>query len=117
MPLVPRIVIVKVPFAVLRVVPTVRVEEPLVPSVTPLGLKPIVTPVADGEMLDEKFTVPVKPLTAVTVTVHVVADPRGIVREDGVTARVKSGVGGAVGLADTSFDDAPVPALLIAATL
>src|SRR5258708_17956632 len=36
--------------------------------------------------------------------------PREIVRADGVTARLKSGGGGAVGLADTSFDCAPVPA-------
>jgi hypothetical protein len=35
----------------------------------------------------------------------------------GVTVRLKSGTGGAVGLADTSLDRAPVPALLIAATL
>jgi hypothetical protein len=69
LPLVPRIVIVYVPFVVLRAVPTVRVEEALVPSVTPLGLKPIVRPFADGEMVDVRFTNPVKPFTVVTVTV------------------------------------------------
>jgi hypothetical protein len=94
------------------------VDEALDPSVTPVGLKLIVSCVADGEMLDVKFTNPVNPFAAVTVTVYVVDDPREIVREVGVTARLKSGAGGgAVGVADRSFDCAPVPALLIAATL
>jgi hypothetical protein len=50
----------------------------------------MVTAVADGEMLDEKFTSPVKPFIAVTVTEYVVADPREIVRADGVTASRRS---------------------------
>ena len=116
--LVPVIVIVKVCFAVLRAVPTVRVEEALVPSETLAGVKLIVRPFADGVMLDLSVTVPVKPFVAVTVTVYVVDDPREIVRVDGVTATVKfGGGGGAVGVADTSFDSVPVPALLMPATL
>jgi hypothetical protein len=110
-------VIVYVPFGVRRVVATVSVDDGLDPGVTPVGLKLMVTPVADGEMLDVRFTNPVKPFTAVTVTVYVVDDPREVVRADGVTAKLKSCGGGAVGLADTSFDRAPVPAMLIAATL
>ena len=44
-------------------------DKALAPSVTPVGLKLMVTPIADGEMLDAKFTNPVKPFAAVTVTV------------------------------------------------
>ena len=87
------------------------------PSVTPVGLKAMLTPDAAGEMLVVKFTRPLNPFAAVTVTVKVVYDPRETVRDPGVTARTKSGVGGAVGVADRSLDSAPVPALLIAATL
>jgi len=111
-------VIVYVRFTVRLFVPTVRVDVALDPRVTPVGLKLIVTPVADGEMLDVRLTNPVKPFAAVTVTVYVVEDPRAIDWVFGVTPMPKSGGGGgAVGVADTSFDNAPVPALLIAATL
>jgi hypothetical protein len=53
----------------LRVVPTVSVDEALVPRVTPVGLKVMGSPVTDGEMLDVRFTKPVKPFADVTVTV------------------------------------------------
>jgi len=103
-------------FAVLRAVPTVSVDD--VPGATLAGLKVIVKPFPDGEMLDLRVTVPVKPFVGVTVTVYVVNDPREIVCDGGVTTTVKfGGGGGAVGVADTSFDSVPVPALLMAATL
>jgi hypothetical protein len=49
----------------------VKVDCPLAggPSVTPVGLKLIVTPDADGVMVAVKFTRPLKPFAAVTVTV------------------------------------------------
>jgi hypothetical protein len=104
-------------FAVRRAVITLSVEDAVVLTVTPVGLKLIVSPFADGEMLEEKATNPLKPFAAVTVTVYAVDDPRETVREGGVTARLKSGDGGgAVGVAETSLESAPVPALLIAAT-
>jgi hypothetical protein len=65
------IVIVNDRLCVRLVVPTVNVDWALVcgPRVTPDGLKPIVIPVSDGEMLDDKFTRPVNPFAAVMVTV------------------------------------------------
>ncbi len=64
--LVAVIVIVYVRLVVRRVVVTVSVDEPV--PVTVVWLKLIVSPFAPGEMLDARVTVPVKPLSAVTVT-------------------------------------------------
>ena len=68
-PLVPVIVIVKVRFGVLRDVTTVNVDSALDggPRVTPVGLKLHVIPLAD-EPLAVRFTNPVNPFAAVTVT-------------------------------------------------
>ena len=68
-PLVAVTVIVKVFLAVFLAVPTVNVEEALDPRVRPVGLKLRVAPFAFGEMLEARLTNPVKPFTAVTVTV------------------------------------------------
>ncbi len=44
-----------------------------------------------GKAAADRFTVPVKPLVAVTLTVDLPDDPTGIIREDGSGLRLKSG--------------------------
>lgn len=64
-PLLPRILTLKVPVEVEEVVLIVSVDIP--PPVTDVGLKLAVAP--EGKLRAEKVTLPVKPLSAVTVTV------------------------------------------------
>jgi len=70
----------KVPVEVDVVVLIVKVDVP--PPTTDVGLKLAVAP--DGSPRAENETVPVKPLSAVTVTVYVVLFGRVTVCEEGV---------------------------------
>ncbi len=71
---------------VVAVVETVNVEEPEAP-LNDMGFRLPVAPV--GNPLTFKFTVPVKPLFNVTVTVAVAVPPAAAVRVLGVTEREK----------------------------
>ena len=84
-------VMVNVPLGALLPV-KVSVEVPL--PVTLVGLKLALTP--DGSVPVESETVPVKPFSAVIVTVVEVEPDRVIVRLEGVALMLKSGCGGVV---------------------
>jgi hypothetical protein len=88
LPLVPVMVMVNTPVAVLGPLPVnVRVDVPL-PPVTLVGLKVAVTPV--GSELVESVTVPLNPLSDVIVTVVDVEPPLDIVRLEGEALMLKS---------------------------
>ncbi len=65
------------------------VEVPEVPTVTLVGVNVQVKPVT-GEMAADRFTVPVKPFTAVTVIVAVPLEPATNATVVGLAATVKS---------------------------
>ena len=65
------------------------VEVPEMPSVTLAGVNVHVKPVT-GEMSADRFTVPVKPFTAVTVIVAVPLEPATNATVVGLAATVKS---------------------------
>jgi len=81
LPLVPVIVIVRVPVAARRFTVTVIVDDPLPPD-TELGLNDSVTRLPWPE--PDNDTVPVNPFEGVTVMVEVFALPRVIVSDVGV---------------------------------
>jgi hypothetical protein len=64
-------------------------EVPEVPSVTLVGFKVQVSPVA-GETAEDRFTGPVNPFTAVTVMVEVPLEPATNATVVGLAATVKS---------------------------
>jgi lysophospholipid acyltransferase (LPLAT)-like uncharacterized protein len=66
-----------------------RVDVPEVPSVTLVGVRVQVSPVV-GETAADRFTVPVNPFTAVTVTVEVPLEPATNATVVGLAAIVKS---------------------------
>ena len=84
-PLVPVTVTVYVPAAPEQE----SVDVPEVPSVTLVGVIAHVKPVT-GEMAADRFTVPVKPFTAVTVIVAVPLEPATNATVVGLAATVKS---------------------------
>jgi hypothetical protein len=86
-PLEPRILTLKVPVEVDEVVLIVTVDVPL--PATDVGLKLAVAP--DGSPRAENVTVPVNPLSAVSVTVKVVLFGRTTVCEEGATEMEKPG--------------------------
>jgi hypothetical protein len=89
LPLAPVIVTVKVPVAV-PVHESVEVAEVVeVLNVTLVGDNVHVRPV-EGETVSERATVPVKPLSAVTVSVEVPGVPTTTVRVVGLAATLKS---------------------------
>jgi hypothetical protein len=87
-PLVPVRVSVDVAIGVVAEVVTVSVD---VPDVSDAGEKLAV--VFDGTPEAERFTVPEKPFSGVTVTVYVVLLPRTTDAEAGLTDTLKSGEG------------------------
>ena len=84
-PLVPVTVTVYVPAAPEQE----SVDVPEVPSVTLVGVIAHVKPVT-GEMAADRFTVPVKPFTAVTVIAAVPLEPATNATVVGLAATVKS---------------------------
>ena len=91
----------------------VSVEEP--PAVIDAGLKPpLVIPVGKPDSLPTlKFTVPVKPLRGVTVTVYVV-DPPGITScAAGLTVMSKSGLVGSTVIVRAGGFGSELPVALI----
>src|SRR3982751_2622565 len=88
-PLVPVMVSVYVPAVVLVALVTVNVEVPEV--VMEAGLKLPLAPA--GNPLTLRPTLPLKPLSALTVAVYVVPLPAVTVRDDGLAETVKSGTG------------------------
>jgi len=87
-PLVPVMVIVSVPVAVAAVVEMLSVEVPEV--LTEAGLKVALTPA--GKLPVPRETVPLKLLSAPTVTVYVVPLPAVTARDEGDAEIVKSGI-------------------------
>jgi hypothetical protein len=105
LPLVPVIVMLKVPVGVVLPIVTVMVEEP--EPVTEVGLKLALAPA--GSPLVLNVTVPLNPLTDPTVAAYVVLLPCTTVREDGVAARVKSGVAVGFTVSDTLVEWVVLP--------
>ncbi len=95
-PPVPVVVTTYGPVRVELDVQTLRVDVADPPDVTEttVGLKLVEGPA--GEIVDDRVTLPLKPLTLVTVIVEVAQEPCTMLRALGLAAMVKSGGGGLV---------------------
>jgi hypothetical protein len=91
----------------------VSVEDP--PVVIDAGLKPpLVMPVGKPDSLPTlKFTVPVKPLRGVTVTLYVASPPGTTSRADGPTVMEKSGLVGSTVIVRVGGLGSELPVALI----
>jgi len=93
---VPVVVTTYDPVGVELVVQTVRVDVAVPPdgTETTVGLKLVDGPA--GEIVDVRLTLPLNPLTLVTVIVEVAQEPWMMLMTLGLAAMVKSGGGGLV---------------------
>ena len=107
-------VIVYVPVGVLCAVTTPRVVEKFDPAVD--GRKVVGPCRTAGETVTERVTVPLKPFTELTTMPYDVEVPRSTDREDGVTLRVKSGLGAGVTVTDTVTECESVPLVPVTVT-
>lgn len=113
-PLVAVTVIVYVPVGVLCAVTTPRVDDELGPTVD--GWKVVGACRTAGETVTERATVPLKPFTERTTMPYDVELPRSTNSDDGVTLRVKSGLGAGVTVTDTVTECESVPVVPVTVT-